>query len=217
MARGAAVIHADRLASKSTFEDKRDHRRNQARGNSDLFRELIAAQADPRTGTSLLRHGVADADVRQHCGLAQIDPDTAGRFYQPFVGGVPAIVVPVLDAEELVDILAFDPRRPHRWWLRTGATKFLGGDELADLLLGPRLFTDPICVHRTPLNWLRNSCRGVVILNIDRGLGDLEIAPNGIAAEDDAHQREIRDRLTRVAMRRLPDVIVRESEGREAA
>lgn len=180
------------------------------------YDELGAAQADPRTDVALLRHGVTDADVQLHCGLTQIDADTTGRFYQPVDDGAPAIIVPVLDAEELVDLLAFDPRRPERWWLRIGAVPLLGGDELAYLLLGPKLFAEPLWVHRTPLNWLRNSCHGVVILDIDRGLGDLAIVPNGIAAEDAAHQRELKDRLARAAMRRLPNVIVAGPERKAA-
>lgn len=186
-------------------------------GDVDLMHELIAAQADSLTDAALTGQGITDAAIKLHCGLTQIDADTTGRFYQPVADGAPAIIVPVLDAEELVDLLAFDPRRPKRWWLRVGAVPLLGGDELAYLLLGPKLFAEPLWVRRTPLGWLRNSCRGVVILDFVRALADLSAAPNGIVAEDGAHQREIKDRLSRVVMERLPNIIVRGSEGREAA
>ena len=143
--------------------------------------------------------------------MGEIEIDAGGRLYQPIDGGLPAIVVPVMDGFELIDLLAFDPRAPDRWRLRLGAAALLGSDALDNQLLGK-----PLNIYRTPLAWLRAGLDGVVILDFGGAFVDLATAPNGLVAEDPQHQRELRAAMTERATRRLPRIAVR-SVGREAA
>lgn len=171
-------------------------------GGSEIMRELIAAQADDRVGDILGRHVVDDIDARLHCGLAKIVRHRP--FYEPDPDGDHAIVIPVMYDDELVDLLAFDARRPSDWFMRLGGEPLLGAGALADQLL-----EKPLHVYRTPLSWLQAGCDGVVILDLNRAFADLVTAPNGLVGEDDAHTDELRRIMTETARRRLPRFLVR--------
>lgn len=171
----------------------------------ELVREMIAAQADHRVDGILERHGVDDLDVRLHCGLARIR--TTGRFYEPAIDGDHAIIVPVMDGDELVDLIAFDPRRPTEWFARLDSEPLLGASALSDQLLGK-----PLHIFWSPLTWLQASCDGVVILDFNRAFADLVTAPNGLVGEDDAHTDELRRVMTETALCRLPRFLVRQRE-----
>lgn len=134
-----------------------------------------------------------------------------GGVYQPVDDGRPAIIVPVFDAYELIDLLAFDPRKPEQWWLRVGAVPLLGSDALGEQLLGK-----PLRVFKTPLAWLLAGLDGVVILDLQRAFPDLSAAQYGLAAENPTHERELRKALAEIATRRLPHVLVQALE-REVA
>lgn len=170
-----------------------------------IMRELIAARADHRTDEILDRYGVADPDVRRHCGLAKIVRHRP--FYEPNPDGDHAIVVPVMDDDELVDLLAFDPRRKSEWFVRLGSEPLLGASALSEQLLGK-----PLHIFRSPLTWLQASCDGIVILDINWAFIDLTTAPHGIVGEDDAHTDELRRFMTETALCRLPRFLVRQRE-----
>ena len=117
------------------------------------MRETLNAQADTRTNDALARHGVTDPEIIGHCGLTRVERQ--GGFYEPTEHGVLAIIVPILDGDELCDLLAFDPRQPEKWWLRYGSSHFLGGDNIF-------CWSAPISVWRTPLpdtfsEWIRRT------------------------------------------------------------
>jgi hypothetical protein len=174
-------------------------------GVVDLMRELIAAQADHRVDEILERRGVAGPDVRLHCGLARAR--SAGKFYEPDPDGEYAIIVPVMNGDELVDLIAFDPRQPAEWFVRLGGEPLLGAGALADQLL-----EKPLHIFKTPLSWLQGGCAGVVVADQTRAFVDLATSPNGLVGEDDAHTDELRQVMTETALRRLPRFLVRQRE-----
>ena len=163
----------------------------------NLMRELIRAQVDTRVDDILERHGVDDSDARLHCGLATIVRHRP--FYEPDPDGNYAIVIPVMDDDELADLIAFDVRRPAEWFVRLGGEPLLGASALADQLL-----EKPLHIFKTPLSWFRAGCDGVVILEPNRAFLDLATAPHGLVGEDDAHTDELRQMMTNTAARRLP-------------
>lgn len=167
----------------------------------DLWSELIRAQADQRTDEILGRYGVDGADTAPCCGLARIQ--ITGKFFEPHDAGEYAVIVPIMEGDEMVDLLAFNPRRPEKWWCRIGSERLLGSTD--NQLLGK-----PLHVFRTPLNWLRAGCDGVVPLDFNRAFIDLRYAPNDIVAEDEEHGRELREAMRQAALWGFPKMLVRE-------
>jgi hypothetical protein len=86
--------------------------------------------------------------------------------------GTPAFILPVwtgpapsiysgVENPVLIDMIAWRPDDPARWWYRTGEGDALGIDNL-DLA---HVEGWPISLHKTPLDWLRAGCRGAVLLD----------------------------------------------------
>ncbi len=141
-----------------------------------LLDELLDAlgRATSKRHVDLLSADLPPAAVDM-CGTARIRPDS--ELYQPDDDGLEAVIVPVFDGGETVDLLAFRLSEPDRWWLRIGAAAFLGGDVLGDVALD-----EPVRAFKTPLSWLRAGAPadGLVIL-----------APNGDIAVDVLARREL--------------------------
>ncbi len=105
-------------------------------------------------------------------GVGSIRPLQDGSF--EFAGnGRSVAVLPVYDSETpawaplehrfegLLDLLAFDPTQPDRWWLRHGQALLLGS-----IYVG--LVLEAGCalpVYSNPMSWLRANAEGVVILD----------------------------------------------------
>ncbi|MCZ6763734.1 MAG: hypothetical protein O7C63_02235, partial [Alphaproteobacteria bacterium] len=129
-----------------------------------------------------------------------------GRFFEFHPDGEWAVIVPVIDCHErsIVDLLAFDPDEPNKWWFRIGSERLLDGDAHGDQHLGK-----PLQIFRTPLSWLKGRCAGVVIFDIERAFIDLKTVPNGIVGEDDEHTAEIRRAMAKIALGQLPRFLTR--------
>lgn len=158
------------------------------------------------------------AYVRQHrldwsimeatCGgvfLAPIRPDRHWFDFDP--DGVEAVVIEArgADSVEVVDLVAWLPANPGRWWTVLGAATVLGEAFAASPTSG--FGGAPLRLHRTPLAWLQAGCDGAVILDPNRGgrwLMDLDHA--AIAAEDADHAAEI-DAMRLATAQRQPIVI----------
>ncbi len=167
----------------------------------DLWAELSSAMASVTSAHTdrLLDIGV-QADNLPLCGVAPIRPEAEG-FYVPDEHGDPAILLPVIDVRQVVDLLCFQLSQPEVWWVRRGACPLLGGDCLLDLWLGQRLR-----LHQHPLGWLSGTDpAGVVVLQWRPAIAHLVNVPV-LEVEDKAHVREIRKRLK--ATVRLPKIEV---------
>src|SRR3546814_18058755 len=83
------------------------------------------------------------------CGIEQIEIDDAGRWW-PSPDGATALLLPVLERDETVDLVAFHSSQTARWWWRIGCGSMLGADLPHDVRpLGP------LRVVSTPLGWVR--------------------------------------------------------------
>ena len=91
------------------------------------------------------------ARVRPSLGAAPITTAANGT-YKPDIAGKWAAVVPVHDRfGELVDLCAWFPDKPGRWWLRLREpTPILGTEALAIAAAEG----EPINLHGTPERWL---------------------------------------------------------------
>jgi len=146
-------------------------------------------------------------DHFQMVGIARIRVE--GPLYVPDPDSSPALITPVCmhyqDTPEtpmpdvyplvgnLVDLVAWDPRVPEGWALRTGAAIWLGA--ISPQLCDP----EPVPVWRSPLNWFRAACSGLVILSSDRAEQYRLLAGcrGGIIAENEAHAVKLRAILDR--------------------
>jgi len=97
----------------------------------------------------------------------------------------------VVSLGPIIDLLAFSPMAPRRWALRHGIATVLGAVE------PPDFDPEPVPVRRDVTDWLRDNCRGLVLLARDphdaasvlRGIEKIE-------AEDDRHAAELRRLLS---------------------
>lgn len=149
----------------------------------DLWGTYRPALVDQRTGSALAKYGVTDPEATLICSLARVSPLI--HLFEPSDNGRDAIIVPIFDDDELVDLVAFDPRQPEVWWCRIGTEPLLGINWLANV--DP---TTPVRIFAHPLDWLRAGGAGVVILDKSKsfydmslyGLPEVWIMPESVAA-----------------------------------
>jgi len=132
--------------------------------------EQAGWNAGPRTSGCLRALGVP-ADVLygravEYCafGVARIETYRSG-FYEPSEGGQIAIIQPCASCREpynpeVIDLCAWFPSNPNKWWMRTGCGPVLDLDAVEHAAF----FDKPLTIHRSPRDYLRSGCVGTVIL-----------------------------------------------------
>ena len=157
-------------------------------------------------------------------GLERIRP--CGRMYEPAEDGLLALVVPVSDVwpissfegePTVYDLVAFDPRNPNQWWLRTGYAAALNAValDISSRTIWASDADPPLRLFRNPLSWLRNECNGVVILDRKRTRTLLASVPR-ILPEDDVHAHELHG-LLHVDPPDLPKIVLRRTAAKVTA
>lgn len=136
-------------------------------------------------------------------GAMTIDIDDDGRWW-PDDDGFPAMVVPVIERGELLDVIAFRTVEPARWWWRIGVAEMLGYDVL-NCIVWPG---DRLRVVSTPLDWIAAAGEAVCIL--DWSLPDHELSPMrdraGLDCDSAMLAARLRKRLSQP--RRVPPISV---------
>lgn len=164
-------------------------------------------------------------DLGQFVGWGRIVPERR-RFWRPPAdreeeaepGAGEVVLLPLLDGDgRCLELLALDPDRPERWWMRTGLVDWLGHG--LDEWEAP----EKVRLYRHPLDWLkaggfawpRRGCaldlRAVLLRHGER------IA---WVCDDEAHARSVRRRREALLRPALPEVLValvQSEEQREAA
>lgn len=138
-------------------------------------------------------HGFNMKLVEAFAGTLSVRPcsfDGTG-FFDFDTQGEPCLVFEVLDEDNAstVDLAAFALADPTRFGTADGTVGVLGLTNVtnpATWSLGALLK-----VHRTPLSWLRDGCRGVVITDHQMAPEALSKALGPIAAEDRAHAQDL--------------------------
>lgn len=161
------------------------------------------AHIDYLLGLGATPEGIASLGHRQPpFGVERIDVDDAGRWW-PDPDGKAALVVPVIERGELLDIVAFRSSNPARWWWRIGCGSMLGDDLLNDVWpIGP------LRVVSTPLQWVCEGGEAVCVL--DWGCPDYELSPmrdrEGLACDTPMLAARLRKRLSQP--RKVPPISV---------
>lgn len=177
--------------------------------HEELWRELdrAAHQFNPDHTAHLFSLGVSFSTL-QYCPLGYERIEVEGNRYIPSDDGQGAVIQPIfewtsvgpyLDEEghllpeppapelTLPDLMAWHTSDPLRWWTRRGEPALmLGGDELEDAAKSE----SPLKVYRDPLNWLRNDCRGVVLIARE-GLESAFVGIRHLDAQDLEHGQEL--------------------------
>jgi hypothetical protein len=109
----------------------------------------------------------------------------------------------------ILDLLTFDPLKPEPWTLARDAVLVLGAIE--PQFLDPA----PVPVHRTPVDWLRASGEGIVLLGGDRHdrRRMLGCCRGGIVAGSPAHGAQLKMLMSQPAFETRIFVRQRETAG----
>ena len=109
--------------------------------------------------------------------------------------GVPSALVEVLDEDgvTVLDLLAWPLAEPADFATAVGNADIVGAANMRSTTRHP--FHQPLLVHRTPLDWLKNTCRGCVIVNAEHAGHWLRKCNRQILAEDLEHGRELKEIL----------------------
>ncbi len=183
----------------------------------DLEAEWSAATAAVRQrhlDPLLLRYSIAPVTILNRLGVARARVE--GDHYAPCDDGVEMVQIATFEApprlpdgrwrapNPVVDLIAFRPTEPGRWWSRCGIVAALGEEMIGDFS------DDPVRVWPDPLRWLRSGASGVCPVSPDpAAVRDVLLRLPGIVAEDVAHGREI-ERLLERHWNRLPPIYVAE-------
>ncbi len=162
---------------------------------AEVWAELSHARASVTVAQDRRLHALGiPTEARMMCGAARIQPE--GRFYQPDDAGIMAVITPIIDIGEVVDLLAWTTDFPARGWTRIDAHWALGADALDRLWLA-----EPLLVFKSPLAWHQANApySGLVVLNWD--VARHLILDIDIFVTDIEFGRELDQRLTVPARR----------------
>lgn len=107
-------------------------------------------------------------------GITRIAAKPTAPLFTVAEDGAEAIVLPIYDApgsggdysrclpRQIIDLVAFHADDPSRFWCHTDYAWALGADQINIAIWWP---DGPLQVHRTPLDWLRASGKGVCVLD----------------------------------------------------
>lgn len=126
-----------------------------------LLLELLKANrlADvPELRACLTSFGLPE-DGPRIWGLADVEID--GANYQPVAHGTPALVAAAYEELSIVDLVAISVRGRHAIRTRRGVATFLGGNNV-DYATEEDW---PLFLYETGWSWIRNRCRGAVVID----------------------------------------------------
>ena len=214
---GLATPHADSPTTSTHVAGFSKALQPSKRSSDGLYAEWAVSTAAVRQlHADALRgiYGIPMLTILDRVGVSRIRPE--GAFYEPDDGGIEVVLIPCFEApprlpggrwrapNEVIDLLAFRPADPHRWWSRRGLVAALGEEALSE-------FSDePVPIWGNPLAWLRSGATGICPVSGDPGaVRDVLIRLPGIVAMDVNHGRKIQRLLDR-HWNKLPGVFVAE-------
>ena len=139
-------------------------------------------------------HRLSMDEVTAHAGalfLQRCRFNGSGFFEFDNSAGL-AVIFEVLaeDDETVIDLCSFDVACPNIFGTALGAAAILGATNITNP--STWAFGQHLKIHRAPLDWLKDGCRGAVILNHHLAPLMLGRALGPIFAEDEAHVKQLR-------------------------
>ena len=134
----------------------------------ELAAEIVASLSalDARSTAWLRARGVPMMALHQYpgpMGVSRIIP--TGRWYELAEGdGIPAYIMPVFVSgafSDLLDLIAWTPADPVRWWFRTGDAYALG----MEWIDRAEIHDKPLRLFECPLDWLAAGGSGACVLD----------------------------------------------------
>jgi hypothetical protein len=176
---------------------------------SALLPELLAAHRLARTpdlAAALQGCGLPTDGAPIIWGVEFVELD--GQHYTPRAGGRPAIIIPVFEGSELVDLTATG-LETRRTVTRLGIASMLGHDAIERAMI----YSETLHLFHDPIDWLLNRCRGAVVL--DWSVARFTLADlTAIACATDLLAKQV-DKVLHKPLQ-VPHLYVREA-GRAAA
>lgn len=159
-----------------------------------------------------LQYSIPPTAILDRIGVTRVRVE--GALYEPAGDGAEMVLIASFEApprlpdgrwrapNEVVDLLAFKPGDPSRWWSRRGIVSALGEESL------PSFDDASVWVRRNPLKWLQAGATGICPIDADpAAVRDVLLRLPSIDAEDVAHGREIEALMSRSSVR-LPPIYV---------
>lgn len=150
-------------------------------------------------------------EIAAHAGGVFMAPIVVdGPWFNFDPGGVEAAVVEARAADDLtvVDLVAWVPSKPERWFRAVGGAPALGIASAAN----PATYAcgQPLQLYRSPEDWVVARCCGGVLLDLDAGVDWLVSVPlaRTIAVRDDEHARQIDGARRRLGLPRHQRLVV---------
>lgn len=134
-------------------------------------------------------------------------------FWAPDESGSRLLVTPLIEDGAVVDLVAFDPKQPNAWFLRTGHGWALGADTIARASsYWPG--DEPLVLHATPMEWLASGCEGACVSQwTDEARRTIRML-HACEVRSSEFARALRLELTRPP--RIPEIQVRRWQDRAA-
>ncbi len=178
----------------------------------DLLRARAAFIDLARPSVDLCKRlGLNWAETDAHAGGPLMAPvKFSGQWFDFDADGVEAAVIEIraADAWTVLDLLAWLPAIPDRWFLAVGGSAALGVAHA----MNPTTYASglPLQIYKSPASWLQERCFGAVLLDLDTGvewMTSLSLAGT-IAVRDDAHARQIDGARRRMGLSRHQRLVV---------
>ena len=144
-------------------------------------------------------------------GVADIEVHELGIFSFADAGRR-AFVHPVRSGDsdsEIIDVIAWMPESPSRWWTLCNTGWAIGDEQLHHA----EFWNEPVLLHPNPLAWLAADGVGAVVMDWSMSSSTLRSVPC-IITDDSVFGREVQRRLT-MPVQTCPEIRVR--AGRAAA
>ncbi|GLI99147.1 hypothetical protein [Sphingobium sp. BS19] len=189
---------------------------------SDEFRNTLrqemasaALRMDMRQAEYMRGLGVPVALMLEHNLIGTVTVEVDSRdFWTPIDTGKAMVVTPLVEDGATLDLIAFDPKDPDIWFLRTGEGWALGCDAVRDAVQGWDSADKRLSLHATPLDWLRAGSSGACVTQWTPESRSAVRHVDAIVVTSIKFARALRLELSRPP--RIPEIEVKGAQSRAA-
>jgi hypothetical protein len=166
--------------------------------DSALSLELATAAANMRSAhySRLSALGVDWGDLIITGSIGLLHCRVEKDLFEPAEEGEAHLIVPVMEGGFVVDLVAFRPKSPDTWALRTGLGWALGHDAIEEAISPWPGADQSLLLSPTPLEWLRAGKGACIVQWTDEATSALRLA-QGIVVGDPRMAQVLRLQLSK--------------------